>query len=105
MVGPDGSAELTAKGLRDLIASAGYQILDHRRVGGSSGRAWAEHANIDELGHKTRRSSRGARRRGSAIVVRTITLAEHGWSQVVIVTDHGWLYLPGGLPKVDLPCR
>ncbi len=26
-----------------------------------------------------------------------------GWQQVVVVTDHGWLLLPGGLPKVELP--
>jgi hypothetical protein len=26
-----------------------------------------------------------------------------GWKRVVVVTDHGWLHLPGGLPKVDLP--
>jgi len=26
-----------------------------------------------------------------------------GWSRIRIVTDHGWLLLPGGLPKSDLP--
>ena len=26
-----------------------------------------------------------------------------GWKQVIVVTDHGWLLLPGGLPKVELP--
>ena len=26
-----------------------------------------------------------------------------GWTSVRVVTDHGWLLLPGGLPKVDLP--
>jgi len=25
-----------------------------------------------------------------------------GWKEVVVVTDHGWLLLPGGLPKVEL---
>ena len=30
-------------------------------------------------------------------------LLGHGWQQVVVVTDHGWLLLPGGLPKVELP--
>jgi len=28
---------------------------------------------------------------------------QHGWQQVQIVTDHGWLLLPGGLPKIELP--
>jgi hypothetical protein len=26
-----------------------------------------------------------------------------GWRNVRVVTDHGWLLVPGGLPKVDLP--
>ena len=30
-------------------------------------------------------------------------LLEAGWREVRVVTDHGWLLLPGGLPKVDLP--
>ena len=30
-------------------------------------------------------------------------LLDHGWREVVIVTDHGWLLLTGGLPKADLP--
>src|SRR5438105_4464982 len=34
---------------------------------------------------------------------RVAALIEHGWKQLVVVTDHGWLLLPGGLPKADLP--
>ena len=30
-------------------------------------------------------------------------LLEAGWKEVRIVTDHGWLLVPGGLPKADLP--
>lgn len=26
-----------------------------------------------------------------------------GWKRVRVVTDHGWLLMPGGLPRVDLP--
>lgn len=26
-----------------------------------------------------------------------------GWQTIRIVTDHGWLLLPGGLPKIELP--
>jgi len=32
-----------------------------------------------------------------------LQLLEAGWVRVRVVTDHGWLLLPGGLPKVDLP--
>ena len=30
-------------------------------------------------------------------------MLQAGWKRVRIVTDHGWLLLPCGLPKVDLP--
>src|SRR5690606_3183372 len=30
-------------------------------------------------------------------------LFDAGWTSVRVVTDHGWLWVPGGLPKVDLP--
>jgi len=30
-------------------------------------------------------------------------LLESGWKRVRVVTDHGWLLAPGGLPKVQLP--
>ena len=32
-----------------------------------------------------------------------MALLSAGWRKIRIVTDHGWLLLPGGLPKVDLP--
>ena len=37
------------------------------------------------------------------VVQRVWQLLASGWDTVQIVTDHGWLLLPGGLPKVDLP--
>ncbi len=30
------------------------------------------------------------------------SLLQAGWTEVVVVTDHGWLLVPGGLPKVEL---
>src|SRR5262249_7998218 len=37
------------------------------------------------------------------IVERVAGLLSAGWERVRVVTDHGWLLLPGGLPKVELP--
>ena len=34
---------------------------------------------------------------------RVLALLEAGWPEVRVVTDHGWLLLPGGLPRVELP--
>jgi hypothetical protein len=37
------------------------------------------------------------------IVERITELLDAGWRSVRVVTDHGWLLVPGGLPKTDLP--
>ena len=39
----------------------------------------------------------------SGLVSRVEKLLEAGWKKVRIVTDHGWLLLPGGLPKSEMP--
>ena len=36
---------------------------------------------------------------------RITELLAAGWKRVRVVTDHGWLLLPGGLPKIDLAQR
>ena len=41
--------------------------------------------------------------RSSCCSKRIEALLDAGWHEVRVVTDHGWLWLPGGLPKVDLP--
>jgi len=37
------------------------------------------------------------------LMERLTSLIDAGWKEIKIVTDHGWLLMPGGLPKVDLP--
>jgi hypothetical protein len=32
-------------------------------------------------------------------------LLRAGWKRAVLITDHGWLLLPGGLPRVELPAH
>jgi len=65
---------------------------------------WLEFGNIDHEGHE-----RGWKLAGqidgllSEIRERILTLFELGWTEVRVVTDHGWLMLPGSLPKIDLP--
>ena len=34
---------------------------------------------------------------------RVISLLDAGWKSVRVVTDHGWLLMPGNLPKQELP--
>jgi len=90
--------------LRRLLHDAGYQVLQGGETGDPSGRAWTELGAIDkygtEHGWKVVHHLDGEIR---SLVRRVDDLLAAGWQQVVVVTDHGWLLLPGGLPKVELP--
>ena len=60
--------------------------------------------DLDELGHK--QAPKLAQRIGlelDRVAERVQGLLAGGWGQVAVVTDHGWLFLPGGLPKVQIP--
>lgn len=93
-----------AETLRTELADAGFQILAGDTTGDPTGRAWAELGAIDSYGHqhgwKLAHHIAGELR---AIERRIVALLEAGWQQVIVITDHGWLLLPGGLPKVELP--
>jgi hypothetical protein len=100
----DGGADLTVAGLRSLLAAEGYHVLFDGETGDPEGRAWTEHGDIDELGHK-QEAKLPALLDGEvrSLGERVAGLIAAGWQQVVVLTDHGWLYVPGGLPKVELP--
>jgi hypothetical protein len=65
---------------------------------------WVEFGDIDHEGH-----DRGWKLAKHIDVLlaeirdRITALLDAGWERVRVVTDHGWLLLPGGLPKIDLP--
>lgn len=89
---------------RKLLVSAGYQVLRGDDLGDPRGRAWTENGELDHMGHE--QGWKLARRIDEVIrelTERIETLLDAGWKSVKIVTDHGWLLLPGGLPKVELP--
>jgi len=95
---------LTTQGFRNLLGKLGWTWLEPAATGDPSGAAWTETGTFDHDGH-----AQGARLawrleeelRAAALRVRDLLQA--GWQRAVLVTDHGWLLLPGGLPKVDLP--
>lgn len=95
---------LTTDRFRRLLAEEGYQYLPAEETGDPSGRAWTESGHLDKLGHSEQ--ERLAARVGEEIeqlAERIESLLDAGWAEVHVVTDHGWLWLPGGLPKTDLP--
>jgi hypothetical protein len=100
----EGGTEVGVAQLRKALAIAGYQALDSSEVGDPSNRAWTEHGNIDKHGHNFGpRLADVVEGELRQIAGRVEMLIEAGWDTVEVVTDHGFLLLPGGLPKVDLP--
>jgi len=95
---------LTADLYRKLLADDGYHILAGDELGDPSGMAWTEIGEIDAYGHQHgTRVAVHAQDELKVVKNRILALLHHGWKQVMVVTDHGWLLLPGGLPKAYLP--
>ena len=90
--------------LKKLLTDAGWSILERSADGDGQGMAWCEFGDIDHEGHD--RGWKLAKHIDALIVEisdRITELLAAGWKRVRVVTDHGWLLLPGGLPKIDLP--
>ncbi len=90
--------------LKKLLKEAGWTILDRSSDGNGQGYAWCEFGDIDHEGHD--RGWKLAKHIEPLLLEineRIAGLLVAGWKRIQIVTDHGWLLLPGGLPKIDLP--
>jgi hypothetical protein len=96
--------DVTSDRFRQLLEERGCQPLDDKKTGQPDGIAWVEYGNIDRSGHTD--GWKLAKRipnelRGLCEIISA--LLDEGWKKVQVVTDHGWLLMPGGLPKIDLP--
>lgn len=98
---------LTSDRFRALLKDLGVEPLapgEKGDAGNDTATAWLEVGTIDHRGH-----SEGIRLASMLndevrlIADRVADVIAAGWKRVRIVTDHGWLLLPGGLPKVSLP--
>ena len=110
-LGEDFSPHVSATGkplstdrFRKLLDAAGIQYLNADATGDPNGKAWTEDGQLDKLGH-SEQAKLAARidEQVDLLVERVEALLRAGWREVRVVTDHGWLLLPGGLPRVDLP--
>jgi hypothetical protein len=100
---------VNAARLRDAMARQGVEILAPEETNlalKTDKGGWTEIGRLDEMGH-----SLGALLvrhidiEVEAISDRVSALLASGWARVRVVTDHGWLLVPGGMPKVELPAH
>ena len=97
---------LSTHNFRKLLADHGFQVLDKHETGepgAPHAKAWVECGDLDHYGHAHGlRLARDMSAQLDQIVERLTELNEAGWTRFRIVTDHGWLLMPGGLPKTEL---
>jgi len=95
---------------KKLLKENDWKVLDRKETASlhkgdvnTNKNTWCEFGDIDHEGHD--RGWKLAKHVDGMLVEihdRVIALLQAGWSRVRVVTDHGWLLLPGGLPKSDL---
>ena len=89
---------------KQLLAEIGISFLEPNELGLPTGCVWTEFGSIDKYGHD--QGAKLAWRVGEELAglqQRIAELLQAGWTKVKVITDHGWLMLPGGLPKAELP--
>lgn len=96
--------DLAQARFKQLIGGLGMAFLEPDEVGLPIGCAWTEHGSVDTYGHE-----QGAKlawrveEELAGLQQRIADLLRAGWTKVNVITDHGWLMVPGGLPKAELP--
>ena len=99
----ESGARVTAPILRKLLEDAAYQVLQNNELGSPAGRAWTEYGAIDVYGHDHGSMiAHHVVKELEGLARRVQDLLSHGWQRIRVVTDHGWLMLPKGLPKAEL---
>jgi hypothetical protein len=102
----DSQKPVTAERIREAAVAEGYQVLHGLDTGqplADNARAWSECGEFDALGHKLQaRLAPQIDEQVDLLLDRILNLLEAGWKSVRVVTDHGWLLLPGGLPSTPL---
>ena len=96
-----------AKRLREEMGRQGISLLEITEESapseGNLG-GWTEFGELDAKGHSLNAGlAKQIAAEVEALADRVAGLLAGGWTRVRVVTDHGWLLLPGGLPKVELP--
>ncbi len=83
--------------LRRLMGDSGY-VFDEAEAG----KLWIEIGTFDEDGHKLGGRLAGQVGQGIDDAAQCILRLTRAGRRVRVVTDHGWLLVPGGLPKATL---
>ena len=88
---------------RETLNAADVKVVSHANDIQGEGKYWQEIGDIDTKGHEEQADMVKRIEELFDQVQEALDVAfEKGIKRIKIVTDHGWLLLPGGLPKTQL---
>jgi hypothetical protein len=94
---------LTQDRFAAALKALGWQCLRADETGDPAGSAWTEAGALDKRGHNEGwKLAPSVATEVRDLVSRIGALLKAGWTEIIVVTDHGWLLVPFGLPKVEL---
>jgi hypothetical protein len=94
----------TSQRIYNLMEEQGWSILSDNTLDKQNKRGWYEFGRIDDEGHKIGwRIAPQVESYLNEVLEKVLKLFKAGWETVKIVSDHGWLLMPGGLPKMQMP--
>lgn len=89
---------------KKVLSEHGWQYLEGLDTGETTGLAWLQVGDLDNLGHEMQRKMPlYIEPVLQEIVARVQGLLDAGWQHIRIVTDHGWLWAPSKLPSANIP--
>jgi len=97
----------SAAELRKALTAQGTTVLsdDDLNIPPSpDARGWLEIGDLDHRGHQLQNDlPQVIHAEIDRLALRVQKLLDVGWRSVKVVTDHGWLFCPDGLPTAELP--
>jgi hypothetical protein len=95
--------DLHTQAFREALKAADFKLVTHANDIQADGKYWQELGDIDTKGHEEQANMVKRIDELFDQVQEALDVAfERGIKRIKIVTDHGWLLLPGGLPKCPL---
>lgn len=95
--------DLQTQAFRDALKAADFKLVSHANDIQTDGKYWQEIGDIDTKGHEEQADMVKRINELFDQIQEALDVAfERGIKRIKIVTDHGWLLLPGGLPKTPL---
>ena len=95
--------DLQTAAFREQLSANGFKLITNPSDINPTGKSWQEIGDIDTKGHEEQADMVKRVEELFDQIHEALDVAfENGVKQIKIVTDHGWLLMPGCLPKTQL---